>query len=201
MKQLSLLAVAIAVTLIGCENFSKRVNEHIDSGVMDAKIEMSKNVSEAKTAFHDTYNKAINSVTDSTIKNQLRSYNSSVIDVTNYIDSLSTAMNKLDHKDVKNVEVVKNIFLYDGIGDSLFNKVNLSYMLLDNITLVASKSALTNSRNNMLSNGDVNKFKELYFGLNGPLGVVMILNGMETEVLKSGTQSLKDFVNSTTSNK
>ena len=103
-------------------------------------------------------------------------------------------MQKLDKSDRNNTELVKQIFLADGIADTLFDKLKLSYTLAEAIALTPDKKlAIRKSRANALNEPNTDQRKVQYFGMNMPLGTAMILYGFETELLKAGLESLDGY--------
>jgi hypothetical protein len=74
-----------------------------------------------------------------------------------YIDSLKIEMDKLDQSDPKEVEGVKNIFITNGIADSLFDKLKLSYIMAESISSINNKDEIKRSRANILNELDIKK--------------------------------------------
>jgi hypothetical protein len=99
-------------------------------------------------------------------------------------------MNKLDNMDTRNIELVKDLFLNYGLGDSVFNKVKQSYSLASEIASAdTTKLRLMEVRETFSE-----EMKKHFFGLNNPLGVNMILYGVELELIKDGTISLSEHL-------
>lgn len=180
-----LLILTILTSLIGCD-FSKKIKETVDSRVKDDKVEMNKNISESKFDFTKSYNQTISHLKDSSLSVNVDALYSSVFKTSKYIDSLRTEMDKLDEMDTRNVELIKQIFLYDGIGDSVFNKVRYSYSLTIDIAVADT----TKTRLRKVKETYNEETQKLFFELNSPLGVNIILYSIESELIKDGTRCL-----------
>lgn len=150
---------------------------------------MQSDVSDAKIAFRDTYQNALQVSSDSAVIGKIKNLYTFIDETTKYIDSLKSEMNKLDDKDLKNTDLIKKIFLNDGVGDSVFNKVKLSYSFAIEIALADT----TKSRLKKAQDIYTTETKKQFFELNGPLGVNMILYGIESELIKNGTKSLYGY--------
>ena len=95
-------------------------------------------------------------------------------------------MDELDDIDTKNIELIKQMFLYDGIGDSVFTKVKHSYLL----TIDISVADTTKTRLKKVTETYSDETQKQFFQKNGPLGVNMILYGIESELIKDATRCL-----------
>jgi len=185
MTRQTLIILTILTSLFGCD-FSNQVKERVDNGVKDAKVEMESDISLAKSDLEKSYNQMIQQSNDSVLSNKVTDFYSGIIKTSKYIDSLRAKMNKLDDMDTKNVELIRDMFINNGLGDSVFNQVKQSYSLaIDIATADTTKSRLMNVRETYSE-----ETKNQFFKLNGPLGVNMILYGIESELIKDGTRSL-----------
>ena len=92
---LKVIGVIILITFLGCD-FSNQVNERVDKGVRDAKLEMSSDIDSAKSSFINSYNRVLRSHTDSITLNQFNNLYFSITTTSKYMDSLRAEMNKLD---------------------------------------------------------------------------------------------------------
>ena len=98
-------------------------------------------------------------------------------------------MNKLDDKDLQSSSLIKKIFLNDQIGDTVFNKVKLAYSKAIDISIADT----TKSRLKKAQDTYTTETKKQFFEMNGPLGVSMILYGIQSELIKDGTKSLSEY--------
>ncbi len=183
------LASTLITTLISCGDIYKNIEETVDNSVKDAKVEMTSDVANLKVEFTETYKKVIERSTDSSVIKKIIALYSNINETSKYIDSVKIEIDKLDDQDVKNINVIKKIFLNDGIGDSVFNKVKLSYTYAINIALADTmKSSLKNVQDMYTT-----ETKKQFFELNGPLGINIILGGIESKLIKDGTRSLYGY--------
>jgi hypothetical protein len=193
-RQILLIFIAMT-TLIGCDNFSNKIQEDVNSSVNDAKAEMNKDVTNAKTALTIVSKKVWENSADTIVTTKIKTLYSSINLTSKYIDSLKMEMNKLDDKDLNNIDLIKKIYLYDGVGDSLFNKVKASYVLTIDIALYdTTKSRLTKVHDTFTDEN-----KKNFFELTNPLGVNMILYGIESELIKDGVRCLYGYPDETKS--
>ncbi|GAA0879034.1 hypothetical protein GCM10009119_20020 [Algoriphagus jejuensis] len=185
MARQTLIILTILTTLIGC-NFSEQVKNKVDSDVKEAKLEMDADISNAKSDFEKSFNQTLKQSKDSILTAKVVDLYSRVTKTSLYIDSLRKAMDKLDDMDTKNIELIKQMFLYDGIGDSVFAKVKKSYSLT--IDIAVADTTKTRLKNVTETYSD--ETQKLFFQQNSPLGVNMILYGIESELIKDGTRCL-----------
>jgi len=162
----------------------------VDNAVKDAKIEMEADISLAKSDFGDSYIQMSQQSKDSLLLIKVTATYSSILKTSSYIDSLRNEMNKLDDMDIKNGELIHDMFIKNGLGDSIFNQVRDSYSLAVDIALVDT----TKSRLKIVRETYSEETKKQFFELNSPLGVIMILYGIESELIKDGTRSLYGYL-------
>ncbi|MCD9014396.1 hypothetical protein [Parachryseolinea silvisoli] len=189
MPRQTLIILTILISLFGCD-FRKEVKERIDNGVKDVKSKMEYDISLAKSDLAKSYNQMLQESSDSVLSMKATAVYLSLVKTSTYIDSLRGEMNKLDDMDIRNVELVKNMFINNGLGDSLFNQVRKSYSLAVDIAPADTlKSRLKNVRETYSE-----ETKKQFFGSNGPLGVNMVLYGIESELIKDGSRSLSGYL-------
>lgn len=189
MPRQTLIILTILISLFGCD-FRKEVRERIDNGVKDVKSKMEYDISLAKSDLAKSYNQMLQESSDSVLSMKATAVYLSLVKTSTYIDSLRGEMNKLDDMDIRNVELVKNMFINNGLGDSLFNQVRKSYSLAVDIAPADTlKSRLKNVRETYSE-----ETKKQFFESNGPLGVNMVLYGIESELIKDGSRSLSGYL-------
>ncbi len=181
----TLIILTILTPLIGC-NFNEQLKNKVDSGVKDAKLEMDADISNAKSDFKKSFNLMLKQSNDSLLTTKVIDLYSRVTKTYLYIDSLRKFMDKLDDMDTKNIGLIRQMFLYDGIGDSIFANVNHSYSLTIDIALADT----TKTRLKNVTETYSDETKKQFFQQNSPVGVNMILYGIESELLKDGTRCL-----------
>jgi hypothetical protein len=183
------LTILIFITFFfsNCD-IEQNVKETISGASEQATTMLADSVSYFKTAFENNTNTA---TTDSLTNQRIVGLKTSINLTSNYIDSLRKVMTKFDN-DVKNNEVVKDIFINKGISDSLFNKLNRSIMLAEGISPnPALKLTVRQIGDNMLLKRNMNEFRNQYFSINSPNAVTWLLSGMEIELYKAAATSLK----------
>ncbi len=188
MKRHAIIAIIILITFVSCDNIIRKANEQVENSIKTSKIAMDSDVVAAKQTFEVTFEEAFKTSTDSTVSKKMIDLYTKIRETSNYIDSLKFEMNKLDCKDLQSSEVVKKIFINDGIGDSVINKVKLSYSRAIEI----ASADTTKSRLKKVQDIYTAETKKQFFEMTGPLGVNMILYGIQSELIKDGTKSLHE---------
>ncbi len=187
-KQITIILL-IALTFVGCNNFFDNINDRVNNDIKNSETEMITDVEILVGTFREKYKKVKKRSIDSLVIKRVTNLYCSVNETLKYIDSLKSEMNKLDNKDLKNTDLIKNKFLNEGIGDSVFNRVKQSYTYTIDVALTdTSKSRLRKERDTYTE-----ETKRQFFELTEPLGVRMILYGIELELIKDATQSLYGY--------
>ena len=189
---MKILTSIILFFLCGCNNLSDSIKNNVDKKVDNAKQEMQLQVKSEK----ENYLKNLKNVevkSDTNLKTKFQELNVSVINTAEFLDSLQNEMNKLDESDVRNVELVKNIFLYRGIGDKIHDSLKRCISLSQSIAQNNGNKAVIQSMSDSLFNGyNSEKWTELNFGLTSPLGASMIIYGLQVELFRIGQKGLED---------
>src|SRR5712671_891180 len=127
----------------------------------------------------------------------MQKLSSSINQTAAYIDTLKVKMDNIAIRSISTKvedELIREIFLSKGAGDSLFHKLKSSFFLALITTSSATiKADIQKSANEILIGDDINRFKSQYFNLNSALRVNMILYGCEIELLNAGIKSLKEY--------
>jgi len=184
-----ILIYFFGLTLISCGDIDKNIEESVSNASNNAQAEMTADIVNSKKLFEDTYKNALIGSTDSAVVKKITKLHLTINETSKYIDSLQIEIRKLDNKDVKNSDLIKKIFLIDGIGDVIFNKVRFSYNCAMDIALADTTKARLKTVQDMYSS----ETKKQFFDLNSPDGVNMILYGIESELIKDGTKCLVAF--------
>jgi hypothetical protein len=184
-----ILLYFFGLTLISCGDIDKNIEESLNNASNDTQAEMTADIINSKKLFEDTYKNALTGSTDSAAVKKITKLHLTINETSKYIDSLQIEIRKLDNKDVKNSDLIKKIFLIDGIGDIIFNKVKFSYNCAMDIALEDTTKARLKTVQDIYSS----ETKKQFFDLNSPDGVNMILYGIESELIKDGTKCLVAF--------
>jgi len=172
----------MVMALLSC-NFRNEIKENANNAEKEAKGTMKSELASAKTDFSDAYEKYFPRLSDSALSTNTTKLYQETITSLNYIDSLRQEMDKLDNVDIKNIESIKTTFLEKGIADSVINKVKYCYWLAINLTQAES----VKKRLLEVEAEYSDETKKHLFEINSPMGVSMILFGIEIELLKDGT--------------
>ena len=188
-----IVQIFFLILLFGCDNIDNRIQQEIDTGLLGANASMEKSYLEDKSLFIAAYQRV--TCKDDSTEKKIQYFYFMLMQTLSYTDSLKTRVSRLDNKDINSDEMVKEIFLTKFAADSLYKKLNHSYILAQEIALKeSSKIEIKKTANNSLDTTDgINKWKNQLFGLNTPLGVEMLLYGLEGELLKSGINCLDGY--------
>ncbi len=181
MARRTLIILSVLTALFGCD-FSNQVKETVDNDIKDAKVAMGLDISKAKSDFTESYHQALREIKDSNFLEKVTDLYSNITKTSNYIDSLRVEMDKLNNLDTRNVEVVTDMFLHRGTGEMVFTKVKQSY----SIAIEVAFPDTTKIRLRKVHETFSEEAKQDLFGLSSPLGVNMILYGIESELIKDG---------------
>ena len=178
-----IILTIIILSLYRCSYFAPdKVRQDIEANFGDVELEMDSGYSKAKKAFNIKYERLLQAKIDSIDKKNIIFFYNQTLGTLNYIDSLKLEINKLDDEDFKNISVIKKMFVTDGIGDTVFSKLKLSYELAESISISPkTKSTINKSKVNMLQETNL---ADYYFGLDGPKAALMTLYAFEKELLK-----------------
>ena len=186
------LTLIILIFSLSCNTLSDHIKNNVSNEVDNARQEMQLQVKSEKEKFLNRLKK-VESKSDTNSKQKLQELNISVMNTAEFLDSLQNEMNKLDEHDVKNVELVKNIFVYRGIGDTIHNNLKRCISLSQRIAQNNENKASIQSMSDSLFNGyKSEKWTELNFGLTDPLGVSMIIYSLQMELFRVGQKGLED---------
>jgi hypothetical protein len=167
----------------------QNANEQVENSIKTSKMTMDSDVVSAKKTFAETYDNALQNKPDSTVSQKIIDLYVNINETSHYIDSLQFEINKLDDKDLQSSALIKKMFLNDQIGDTVFNKVKLAYSKAIDISKIDS----TKSRLKKVQDTYTTETKNQFFKMNGPLGVSMILYGIQSELIKDGTKCLSEY--------
>lgn len=181
------------VYLLSCNSLSEHFQQHIGEQVNNSKKEMRLEIEREKQDFLDQFKKVIGNKNDRNSGSELHSLKNGIIISARFFDSLENEMDKLDNLDLKNIQLVKNIFIYNGIGDTIQLKVKSCAAMAQRIAKSTKGKAIIQSIQDSLFSGyHPDKWNELMFGQTSPLGASITLSGLQADLFSIGLQSLKD---------
>ena len=187
-RQTLIFILTVSTALFGC-NIDSRVKQSVGDSIKDTKIDMNWDIANAKSSFMESCKRASGKSKDSMLKTKINDLYFSITKTSEYIDSLRSEMNGYNDMDLNNSDFSERVFLNLGIGDSVFNKVKLSYSLAIDIAISdTTKSRLKSVRGNFTE-----KTKTMLFEIGTPLMVNMVLYGIESELIKDGIRSLYGY--------
>lgn len=169
--------------LFGCGSVSEESDKIIDTVHNVVSAEMNLDFKVLLDRYNDEYKKVVAQTSDSVYLKDLHSFDSVFLNCVSFTDSLKKEVDKLDKIDPKSVELIKTIFIKQGVADTLFSKIKTTYELAESISnLTENKKAIKAARLRILNEPNTGQLKNHLFGLNNPPGVSMILYGFEYEL-------------------
>lgn len=183
-----MILLAFASSFLSCD-FQKRVEDNVDNGHENARKELGLELKRIKSDFEKIYKYSRINATDSVNSSKIKNLYLSLNKTTSYIDSLTKEISKLDNQDPKNIELVENIFLNQGIADSIFNKLKRTY----SFAIEVAQADTTKLRMKKVQNDISNFNKEHLFKMSEPGWCIITLLSFENELIKDGTKSLYGY--------
>ena len=180
----SILCLILILFTAGCNAIQEDFERGILKETDDVMESTDGQIQREKIAFIKQIRKRFSGKTDLAYKQRLMQFKEAVLNTSSFLDSLRRELSKLDDMDVKNVEFVKGMFVYQGMGDSIQNKMKRNTLLAEGLVVDPGKKSTIRSLNNNLFKYSGNEWNMLNFGFTGPLGAHMILNGIEDELYK-----------------
>ncbi|MEO6719556.1 MAG: hypothetical protein ABIN67_04280 [Ferruginibacter sp.] len=181
LNKCSLLGVQFIACIIlfncsSCVNNTAKTDQFLNT-IIDDSVRYNKKI------FNDEYQKLNFQTHDSSNISNLRI---SILELSDYIDHTNTDLKKIKSDDSE-TNNVRNIFIDNHIGDSIYYK-------LDNIFTLANKSAnslpvkkyISYEASLSLGNHDIESWKNSIFGANIPMSVIIFLKGIQSEIYKIG---------------
>ena len=168
----------------GCSAIQQDVERGIQKETGDVLESIDDQTRNDKRDFENQIQEQFANNTDPACKQRLMRFKESVLNTSSFLDSLRKELNKLDDMEVKNIELVRDIFISQGIGDSVQNKIKRNTSMAESIAEdVGNKAIIRSLRKNLFQDNPI-EWNKHNFGLTGPLGAKIILYGMEEELYK-----------------
>jgi hypothetical protein len=194
-----LIILTIITLLTGCGNFSDNVDKTIDNAQKEANETLANDSKRDLKLLGDAYQKALTKTVDTAMTGKIKAAYASIITTTRYMDSLKVELKKYE-KDPKSSELVEDIFIRNGIADSIFRKLKYSFDLSSEIAQTESAKTDINKRcanivdeTNDKSPNSLTSKKFLFFKLHSPEMEIWTLYGFESELVNCGIEGLTDF--------
>ena len=195
MRVRNLVLIGSLIFFSGCFNIDPdKVTAYVGKQIENAKAEMNSEYAKGKVSFDKKCQAALQTTLDTLLRKELRCFQTAMNEALNYTDSLKTEMSKLKDDAAGSDVLIKRIFITEGKADSLFNKLRSAYRTAEQIARAKDlKIEVKKSGDNALGEPDVNERKNMFFAMNSPLGVQIILYGYQSELLKTGMDCLDGY--------
>ena len=192
-----LIILTIIAILTGCGN---NADKTINNAQKEANEKLVNDSKRDLKLLSDAYQNALAKTVDTAMKVKIKDVYGSIISTTKYLDSLKVELKKIDEKNPKSSELVEDIFIRNGIADSIFKKLKYSFDLSSQIAQRESVKTDINKRcgnivdeTNDKSPNSLTSKKFLFFKLHSPQMEIWTLDGFESELVNCGIEGLTDF--------
>lgn len=190
---MKILLFPFLIFVFSCNSLSGHIEQQVETKVEDAKEEMNAEIERAKENFKTHYQAAEKNELDSLQKRKLQELDSSINSTDNYLDSMKREMDQLDVMHPRNIELVSAIFLYRGVGDSIFNKLKRSIVIAQSSAKTEQqKLAIKAASDSLFTQPSADKWKEHKFGSLNSLGASVIIYGLQKDLHNIGMQAISD---------
>ena len=147
-----------------------------------------------KTLLRNKKDSVISTLKDSLKISKISQLYYNTIEILSYMDSLNNEIEKLDSNDPHNVKVMNDIFLSNGIADTLYFRFNSLFELSKGVALTKEQEyKIMESKKKKLHGDGPGQFREVYFQVNGPHQAIYVLLNFESELLINAIESLQGY--------
>lgn len=189
LSQLSLLCLIF----LSCNGIGHSIDDSFKGRVADAKEELRKEDEQARNAYRESYQAALHDGSDPTLQKMFIHLDSTIRVGARYMDSISGEMSVLVDKDPTNTEYAKILFLYKGVGDTLYATLNRVNDLAGAIALqTGHKSTVDSLRLTVLNKPTVDTWKEQDFSVLDPFTAMALLHDFTYEIFQVGKGCLSE---------
>jgi len=194
------VTLLFVILLVSCGNLVSNAEKIIEVSQERSNEQLLKDRERDFRSLNEAYKKAAIKAGDRVKLEKINETFFSIISAKNYMDSLSVELKKLDEKDFKSIDVIEDIFINKGIGDTIFKKLKHSFDLIAGIAKSEKVKKAINDRclniigePNKESTNDVGSNKFLFFKMHSPQMEIWTLYGFESELVNGGIDGFADF--------
>ena len=173
------ILILIGLLLIcGCSN--QDPSKIVESAFKENDVNVKNDYKNSLDTLRLVFESSLQNIKNTDSINELNKFYSILKKNLYYIDSLRTVVEKLDSSDTKDTQTARNIFIINGIADSIYCKTLFTYDLAESISLLNThKNEIRKYRLNILEESKSQEIKEQLFGSNTLWGISMMLYGFE----------------------
>jgi len=176
---------------LSCNGIANSIKHSVEEDVADAKDALRQEESKARAAYTTTYQSSIQHVSDHQLKIKLLLLDSTIAAGVKYMDSISGIMNLMPQDDPRNIEYLKNRFIYGGIGDTLFAVLNRVNDLARDVAQQTGHIAKVDSlRLTILNQPAADAWEQQDFSMLDPITAIVFFNIFVIEIFQCGKECL-----------
>jgi hypothetical protein len=187
LSQLSLLCLIF----LSCNDVAHSINDSLKEDLADTKEVLRKEDEQARKGYRESYQSAMHHASEHGLQKLFEHLDSTIALGAHYMDSISGEMKLLEEKDPINMEYPKNLFLYKGVGDTLYDILTQVNDIAGIIALQTDNtSAVRDLRLTVLNQPTVDAWKKQDFAVLSPFTAMALLHGFTYEIFQVGKECL-----------
>jgi hypothetical protein len=170
---------------LSCNGIAHSIDDSVKNGVAEAKKTLRQEDEQVRKEYRESYQAAIHHGSAPALQKMFRDLDSTITVRTRYMDSISGEMSFLADKDPTNMEYTKILFLYKGVGDTLYATLTRVNDLARTIALQTGHTSTVDSlRLTVLNQPTVNAWKEQNFSILDPFTAMALLHVFTYEIFQ-----------------
>jgi len=176
---------------IGCNGIANSINDSLKDGFADAREALHKEDVQARSEYGDSYQAAMHRDGNPALQKMLLRLDSTIAAGARYMDSISDQMSFLADHDPNNMDYVKILFLYKGVGDTLYITLVRVNDLARTIALQTGRTSMVdNLRLTVLNQPTMDAWKEQDFSVLAPFTALALVHAFTYEMFQVGKACL-----------
>jgi hypothetical protein len=170
---------------LSCNGIAHSIDDSVKNGLVEAKEALRQEDEQARNAYRESYQAAMHHNSSPALQKMFQDLDSTITVRTRYMDSISGEMSFLVDKDPTNSEYARILFLYKGVGDSLYATLIRVNELAGTIALQTGHTSKVDSlRLTVLNQSTANAWKEQDFSVLDPFTAMALLHAFTYEIFQ-----------------
>ncbi len=191
---ISFVIVLNANLLVGCNGFRNNMINLESNAFKDSKKYSMTKIKYETKLLRNKKDSVISTLKDSLEISKISQLYYNSIEILSYMDSLNNEIEKLDSNDPHNVKVMNDIFLSNGIADTLYFRFNSLFELSKSVAFTKEQGhKIMELKRKNLHEDSPGQFRKMYFQVNDPHQAIYVLLNFESELLITATESLQGY--------
>jgi hypothetical protein len=183
----------LSLIFLSCNGIGHSIDNSVKEGVADAKEVLRKEDEQVRKTYRESYQASIHHGSTPALQKMFQDLDSTITIRARYMDSISGEMSFLADKDPTNMDYAKILFLYKGVGDTLYATLTRVNDLAGTIALqTGHRSTVDSLRLTVLNKPTVGDWKEHYFSVLNPFTAMALLHVFTYEIFQVGKACLPE---------